>query len=87
MIKNLDFDSIANEKFKNVQKAIFSLDYLGLKPFGISPTLQAFIYKTYCLSQFTYALETTTLIKKTREYLNINQNNLIRMIIGLNFVI
>jgi hypothetical protein len=81
--KNLDFDLLANEKFLNVQRSIFSLSFLGLKPFGISPFLQSFIYKTYCLSQFTYALETTTLLKKTRDYLNVSQNNLIRQIIGL----
>ena len=81
--KNLDFDLLATEKFLNVQKSIFSLSFLGLKPFGISPFLQSFIYKTYCLSQFTYALETTTLLKGTRDYLNISQNNLIRQIIGL----
>ena len=81
--KNCDFDLLANEKFLNVQKSIFSLSFLGLKPSGISPFLQSFIYKTYCLSQFTYALETTTLLKGTRDYLNVSQNNLIRQIIGL----
>ena len=81
--KNLDFDLLANEKFLNVQKSIFSLSFLGFKPFGISPLLQSFIYKTYCLSQFIYALETTTLLKGTRDYLNISQNNLIRQIISL----
>ena len=55
--KNLDFNLLASEKFKNVQKSIFTLSFLGLKPSGLSPFLQAFIYKTYCLSQFTYALE------------------------------
>ncbi|RNA34388.1 hypothetical protein BpHYR1_042169 [Brachionus plicatilis] len=49
----------------------------------ISPFLQAFIYKTYCLSQFTYGLETLTLNKSTRNYLNISQNNLIRQILVL----
>ena len=81
--KNLDFNFLASEKFKNVQKSIFSLSFLGLKPSGLSPFLQAFIYKTYCLSQFTYALETTTLLKGTRDDLNVSQNNLIRIILGL----
>ena len=62
--KNLDFDTIAIDKFNNVQKSIFSLSFLGLKPSNISPFLQSFIYKTFCLSQFTYVLETTTLFKK-----------------------
>ncbi len=62
--KSLDFDLGSINKFKNVQKSIFSLSFLGLKPLGVSPFLQSFLYKTYCLSQFTYALETTTLKKK-----------------------
>ena len=83
--KDLNFDYLTCEKFKNVQKSIFSLSYLGLKPNMISPFLQAFIYKTYCLSQFTYGLETSTLTRKSREFLNISQNNLIRQIVGLSF--
>jgi hypothetical protein len=62
--KNLDFDQYALDKFKNTQKSVFSLSFMGLKPSSISPILQAFIYKTYCLSQFTYALETTVIKKK-----------------------
>ena len=83
LMKNLDFDTLASDKFLKVQKSIFSLSFLGLKPSGVSPFLQSFIYKTYCLSQFTYALETTTLLKGTRDYLNVSQNNLIRQILGL----
>ncbi|RNA37040.1 hypothetical protein BpHYR1_022442 [Brachionus plicatilis] len=66
-----------------LQHALFSLSYLGLKKGEISPFLQTFIYKTYCLSQFTYGLETLTLNKSTRNYLNISQNSLIRQILGL----
>ena len=81
--ENLESDSYMCDKFKNVQKSVFSLSFLGLKPMGVSPNLQSFIYKTYCLSTFTYGLETTTLLKTTRDYLNICQNNLIRQIVGL----
>jgi hypothetical protein len=80
----LDFDTLATDNFKKTQRSVFSLTFMGLKPSSISPFLQAFIYKTYCLSQFTYALETSVLKKKTRDFLNIAQNNLIRQIIGLN---
>ena len=55
--KNRDFDTLASDKYLKVQKSIFSLSFLELKPCGISPFLQSFIY----ISQFTYALETTTL--------------------------
>jgi hypothetical protein len=80
----LDFDSTTLKKFSNVSKSIFSLSFLGLTPNGVNPELQAFLYKTYCLSQFTYALETTTLKKSTIDFLNVSQNNLIRQMIGLN---
>lgn len=71
------------EKFKKVQKTTFSLSFIGMKPLGVSPLLQSFLYKTYCLSTFTYGLETTSLLKKTRDYLNIAQNDLIRNFIGI----
>ena len=82
----IDLNSTQSQKTnsKNVQKSTFSLSFLGLKPGEISPFLQSFIYKTFCLTQFTYALETTNLSVPTREYLNISQNNLIRMMIGLD---
>ena len=40
---NFDFDSTSINKFKKVQKSIFSLSFIGLKPYGISPLLQSFI--------------------------------------------
>ena len=79
----MEFDNLACEKFKRVRSSIFSLSFIGLKPNTISPFLQSFIYKTYCLSNFTYALETTYLKTKTLNFLNICQNDCIRQIIGL----
>ncbi|RNA14553.1 hypothetical protein BpHYR1_003744 [Brachionus plicatilis] len=43
----------------------------------VSPSLKSFIYKTFCLPQFTYGLENLTLDNKTLKILNIYQNNLI----------
>ena len=80
---NLDFDLLAREKFKRVSKSIFSLSYLGLSPKGISPFLKAFLYKTFCLSQFTYSLETNVLSTKTKDFLNIKQNNIFRQLLSL----
>jgi hypothetical protein len=80
----LSFNDHAIEKFVEVQKSVFSLSFLGLQPGALSPQLQSFIYKTYCLSQFTYGLETSVLNKDTRDYLNICQNNLLRQILGLH---
>ena len=65
-------------------KSVFSLSFLGLQSRALSPKLQSFISKTYCLSQFTYGLETSVLNKDTRDYLNICQNNILRQILGLN---
>ena len=81
---SLNFNENAIEKFINVQKKVFSLSFLGLKPNTIPPHLQSFIYKTYCLSQFTYGLESSVLNKDTRDYLNICQNNILRQIIGIH---
>ena len=83
--KKLNFDNISRENFKKVQKSVFSLSFLGLKPKAISPFFQAFIYKTYCLSLYSYSLETTALTKESRNVINTAQNNLIRQILGLNF--
>lgn len=80
----MNFSGTSTEKFGNVQKAVYSLSFLGLKPNSISPQLQSFVYKTYCLSQFTYGLETTVLNCETRNYLNICQNNILRQILGLH---
>jgi len=81
--KDLDFDAVAKKKFRKVEKCIFSLSYLGLTPRGVNPDLKSFIYKTYCLSQFTYGLETPTLTQDTIKYLDVAQNNMIRQFIGL----
>ena len=73
----LRFNENAIEKFVEVQKSVLSLSSLDLQPRALSPKLQSFIYKTYCLSQFTYGLETSVLNKDTRDYLNICQNNIL----------
>ena len=68
--RNLKFDTISRGNFIKVQTSVFSLSFLGLKPKAISPYLQAFIYNTYCLSLYTYSLETTALTKESRNYIN-----------------
>ena len=77
---NLDFNSLALKKFHKVSGSVYSQSYLGLTPNGVNPKLKTFIHNTYCLSQFTYALETTTLITNSLKTLNISKNSLI----GLN---
>ena len=77
---NLDFNPFAIDKFKKVQKSFFSASFLLNKMSLITSSLKSFIFKTFCLSQFTYGLENITLDSKT---LNINQNNLIRQMFNL----
>ena len=81
--ENLDFNRQYINKFNKVQKTVFSLKYLGLKTNSISPFLQSFIYKTYCLSTFTYGFENATINKSARDEINVKQNNLIRQILGM----
>ena len=44
---NFDPNITAIEKFKKVQKSIFSLSFLGLRPNKISPFLQSSIFKNF----------------------------------------
>ena len=81
---NLDFSTLALNKFQKASSCVYSLLYLGLTPNRVNPKLKTFIYKTYCFSKFKYALETTTLTQKILNTLNIIQNLLIRHIFGLN---
>ncbi len=59
------------------------MTYLGLNCYEINPFLKSFLYRTYCLSQFTFALETTTLNQTSIDFLNVSQNNLIRYMLSL----
>jgi hypothetical protein len=55
-----------------------------MKPGGLNPFLQAFIYNTYCLSKITYGLEIMSINKKTINTMNVMQNNLIRYLLQLS---
>jgi hypothetical protein len=81
---NLDNNLDCIDKFKIVKNSFFSLFNLGLKPNGLNPYLQSFIYKTLCLSKFLYSLEIVSLNKNTLKKLNMEQNTLIRFMIGLH---
>jgi hypothetical protein len=81
---NLDMASFFIKKFQNVSKSFYSLNSFGFKCGGVDPFLQAFIYKSFCLSRILYGLEIMTLNKKTLQTLNISQNNIIRYFTGLS---
>jgi hypothetical protein len=81
---NLNCNEDVLEKFKIVRTNLFSLYTLGMRPNGLNPFVQSFIYKTFCLSKFLYGLEVTSLNKTTLKALNVEQNTLVRYMIGLH---
>ena len=52
-------------KFQWVTKSFYSLNPFGFKPGGVSPFLQARIYKKFCISRFLYGFEIFDVNKKT----------------------
>ena len=80
----LDFNKSILENFDKVRKAVFSLTAFGMKPNGISGYTKAFLYKTFCRTKGTYSIDAVTLNEKTIEKLDIMQNNLLRIIIGVH---
>ena len=41
------------KNFANARKSFFSLNMFGMKPNGLNPFLQAFLYNSFCLSKTT----------------------------------
>jgi len=81
---NLDFNTQAIENFKKVQRSFFSISFLSHKnSSNYSPFFKSFIYKTHCLSKYTYGLEALTLNVSTKDSINILQNDLIRQMFKL----
>ena len=81
--KNLNENEYLIGNFSKVRKSFFSLNKLGMKPCGLNPFLQAFIYNAFCLSKFTYAIEIMNVSIKTLNCLNVMQNNLLRYLLQL----
>ena len=55
-----------------------------MKPNGLNPFLQAFLYNTFCLSKSTYCLELMNLDEKTINLMNVMQNGLVRYMLKLH---
>jgi hypothetical protein len=53
---NMDMSNFLFDKFKNVSNSFYSLNSFGFKPGGVSPFLQAFIYKSFCFSRLLYGI-------------------------------
>ena len=71
-------------KFNSVKNSYYSLNACRFKPGGVNPFLQALIYKSFCISRLLYGFEIMTVNKKTLKHLNIQQNNIVRYMTGLN---
>jgi hypothetical protein len=80
----MDLSVFFIRKFQSVTKSFYSLNSFGFKPGGVSPFLQARIYKTFCISRFLYGFEIFDINKKTLNKLNVAQNNIIRYMTGLS---
>ena len=81
---NLKSDKFLISKFNTVRKSFFSLHDFGLRPEGLNPFLQGFIYKTYCLSRLLYSIKKMCVSLKTLKTVNTMQNNLIRYALRLH---
>ena len=81
---NLNMSEFFKDKFQSVKKSFFSLNSFGFKSNGVSPFLQSFVYKSFCISRILYGFEIMTINKKTLKSLNIAQNDLIRYMTGLS---
>jgi hypothetical protein len=79
----LDFSKFILDKFSSVSKAFFSLNSCGLRPYGVNPYLQSFMYKTFCLSKMLYGLEFMNINDSTLNNLNLLQNSLIKYMLGV----
>ena len=69
--RSLKNDEILLENFKKVKRSMFALIKFGMKAYSLNPMIQAFIYKIYCLSKSTYALELMTLNEMTIKKINL----------------
>ena len=79
-----EFSKFILDKFKSVRNSFFSLNSCGLKPYGIDPKLQAFIYRTFCLSRLVYGLEFMHINQTTLNILDSYQNILIKYMLGIS---
>ena len=82
--ENINENDFLIDSFSKVRKSFFSLNKFGLKPFGLNPFLQAFIFNTFCLSKFAYAIEIMIVSNKTINFVNVMQNNLLRYLLQIN---
>ena len=71
------------EKWKKVEKSMYSLYGLGCKPSVMNPNLVGFLYKQYCQSIFRHILDNIYIPSSLLKEFDIRQNILIKRMIGL----
>ena len=81
---SLNFSSFIEKKFKEVNKAFFSLYNYGMRPYGLNLFTKANIYLTYCLPKVLYGLGVVTLSDSFLKKLESAQNGIIRTFLGLS---
>ncbi len=70
--------------FQSVRKSFYSLSTFSLNHYGLNPFLQAYIFKTFCISKFLYGIEIMSLNKTTIAKINTYQNILIKSMLGIS---
>ncbi|CAF0727404.1 unnamed protein product [Brachionus calyciflorus] len=65
-------------KWKSVEKALYSLYCLGCKPKMLNPFLVSFLFKTYCQSIFKYVLDNVFISESKLKEFEIRQNLLVK---------
>ena len=71
------------EKFRKVERSLYSLYSLGCNNNGLNFHTIANIYKKFCQSIFYYGLETNFIRKQCLNKINVRQNTLLKNIYGL----
>ncbi len=72
--RDLNMSKLFLDKFSRVHKSFFSLNAFGFKTGWVSPFLQSYIYKTFCISRILYGLEIMHLNKKSINMINQKYN-------------
>jgi hypothetical protein len=81
---NKFIDEYIEEKFKKLQRSVFTLYSIGFKPKLVCPQTMAFVYKQYCQPTIRYCLENIKIPHKKLSELDVRQNTVIKNAIGLN---
>ena len=68
------------EKFRKVERSLYSLYSLGCNNNGLNFHTIANIYKTFCQSIFYYGLETNFIRKQCLNKINVRENTLLKNI-------